>query len=56
MKETPKSLKEFDFDTDHDHRLAMAAGVLKKCGIPINIIHPEVVSKSFPGYWELARL
>ena len=51
-----QTIKEFDFDTDHDHRLAMAAGVLKKAGIPINIIHPEVVSKSFPSYWELAGL
>ena len=48
--------KEFEFDTDHDHRLAMAASILKKSGLPIHIIRPEVVSKSFPGYWEIAGL
>ena len=53
IEKKDKVLKEFDFDTDSDHRLAMAAGVLRKCGVPVNIVHPEVVSKSFPGYWDL---
>ncbi len=39
-------------DTYEDHRMAMAFApvsiILKK----ININHPEVVSKSYPGYWE----
>jgi 3-phosphoshikimate 1-carboxyvinyltransferase len=39
------------FDTDHDHRLAFAAAVLKARGFEIEIQHPEVVSKSFPAFW-----
>ena len=55
---SPNSLptQEFSFNTDCDHRLAMAAGVLKKSGIPIHILHPEVVDKSFPGFWSLSGL
>ena len=37
--------------TYEDHRMAMAfapAALLK----PIEILHPEVVSKSYPGFWE----
>lgn len=41
----------FTFDPDHDHRLAMAAGLLKFFGSNIKIQHPEVVKKSFPEFW-----
>lgn len=41
----------FDFDPDEDHRMAMAAGLLKLMGFSIRIRHPQVVSKSFPGFW-----
>jgi 3-phosphoshikimate 1-carboxyvinyltransferase len=40
------------FDPDHDHRLAMAASVLKSAGVPLQISHPEVVNKSYPGFWQ----
>lgn len=43
-----------DFDPDQDHRLAMAAAVLRAAGVPIRILHPEVVKKSFPGFWRAA--
>ncbi len=44
---------KFTFDTDHDHRLAMAAGVLRLYGYEIDVINPNVVSKSFPEFWSL---
>jgi 3-phosphoshikimate 1-carboxyvinyltransferase len=45
--------KSFSFDPDQDHRMAMAAGVLKKCGYPIKIKEPQVVRKSFPEFWSV---
>jgi 3-phosphoshikimate 1-carboxyvinyltransferase len=38
----------------HDHRIAMAFGVLgAQPGNTIEVDHPEVVDVSFPGFWEL---
>ena len=43
--------------THHDHRLAMAFGLLGLVVDGIEIEEPDVVSKSWPGYWsELDRL
>lgn len=42
-----------EFDCDHDHRLAFAAATLRAAGANIRILNSEVVSKSFPGYWEI---
>lgn len=39
------------WDTDQDHRLAFAGALLKAAGFPITILHPEVVDKSFPEFW-----
>jgi 3-phosphoshikimate 1-carboxyvinyltransferase len=40
----------------HDHRIAMAFGVLgAQPGNDIEVDHPEVVDVSFPGFWELIR-
>ena len=44
------------FDPKEDHRLAMAAAVLKKAGFPINILKTEVVNKSFPDFWSLTGI
>lgn len=41
----------FQFDPDHDHRMAMAAGLLKLADYPIQIFTPEVVKKSYPHFW-----
>ena len=41
------------FDCDHDHRLAFAAAVFKMAGFEIEIINGGVVTKSFPGFWEI---
>lgn len=45
--------KSFDFDPDRDHRMAMAAGLLKMLEPQIQIQHPEVVNKSFPNFWSI---
>jgi shikimate kinase len=47
--------RSFVFDPDDDHRLAMAAGLLIARGWPVQVIHPEVVNKSFPEYWRALR-
>jgi len=44
---------EFEYDTDHDHRLAFAASMLASQNCPIKISHPEVVNKSFPEFWDI---
>jgi 3-phosphoshikimate 1-carboxyvinyltransferase len=44
------------FDPDHDHRMAMAAAVAKAAGAPVQILDSEVVTKSFPGFWEAVGL
>lgn len=40
------------FNTYGDHRLAMAFAPLAMLGKTISIYEPEVVSKSYPGFWE----
>lgn len=45
----------FEYDPDHDHRLAMAGAVARAAGFRIQILRPEVVNKSFPEFWEIAR-
>lgn len=44
---------EVIMDSDQDHRMAMAAGVLMRAGWPITVKSPEVVNKSFPGFWDV---
>jgi 3-phosphoshikimate 1-carboxyvinyltransferase len=39
-------------DTHHDHRLAMAFGLLGLIVDDIEVCSPEVVAKSWPQYWE----
>lgn len=55
-KMNPAAMKAFSYDTDHDHRLAFAAALVESQGLPITILHPEVVSKSFPEFWETVGL
>lgn len=40
-------------DTHHDHRLAMAFGLLGLVVDGIEIADPDVVSKSWPDYWDV---
>jgi 3-phosphoshikimate 1-carboxyvinyltransferase len=46
-------VKSFSYDTDHDHRLAFAAALVKSQTEAIQIQHPEVVQKSFPEFWDI---
>jgi 3-phosphoshikimate 1-carboxyvinyltransferase len=40
-------------NTHHDHRLAMAFAVVG-CAVPgVEVVDPEVVSKSWPGFWNM---
>lgn len=48
----PQGTKSFKFDPDSDHRLAMAAALLKFFGEKIQIQDPDVVRKSFPEFWK----
>jgi 3-phosphoshikimate 1-carboxyvinyltransferase len=51
-----KSLSQkYVFDPQDDHRLAMAAGLARVVGFKFTILHPEVVNKSFPEFWEILR-
>lgn len=44
------------FDPQGDHRMAMALAPLALVCGEITILHPEVVNKSYPGFWgELER-
>ncbi len=49
------ALGKLNLDTDHDHRLAFAGAVLQAAGVEIEILHPEVVNKSFPEFWSWVR-
>lgn len=57
-----KELKELGlltpvvFNCDQDHRMAMAAAVLKAAGYRITIETPEVVEKSFPDFWKISEV
>lgn len=43
----------FVFDTNNDHRIAMASSLLQQIGIPISIKNKETVSKSFPEFFKI---
>ncbi len=45
-------LKSFSFDPDQDHRMAMAAGLFKLMGYEVQIQNANVVSKSYPEFWQ----
>lgn len=49
------STNAFSYDPDHDHRMAMAAGLAQQMGYAVGILSPEVVNKSFPEFWEILK-
>ena len=49
--EPARSLHGAVLETHHDHRLAMAFGVLAATVAGIDVREPDVVSKSWPGFW-----
>ncbi len=40
------------FNPDDDHRMAMAAGLLKLAGFNIEVQNPQVVNKSYPQFFQ----
>lgn len=46
------SLSDVVFDTYNDHRMAMSIAMLSATGEKINLNNPEVVSKSYPQFFE----
>ena len=49
----PRALHGARLATYHDHRLAMAFGVLGTAVVGVEVEDPSVVSKSWPDYWEM---
>lgn len=49
-----RTLKKYSFDSYGDHRIAMACSIFATL-TDIEIINEEVVSKSFPDYWEVLK-
>ena len=49
----PAPLHGARLGTHHDHRLAMAFGVLGARVAGIEIEDPDVVTKSWPGHWSV---
>lgn len=47
------TIRPFTFDPAPDHRLAMAAAVVRAAGAPITIDNPDVVAKSFPRFFDV---
>jgi len=47
-----KSTNAITVKTYNDHRMAMAFAPLALLFDSIQILNPEVVSKSYPGFWE----
>lgn len=45
----------FSFNPDQDHRMAMAAGILRLRQSGIEIQTPQVVAKSFPEFWQVLQ-
>ncbi|MEK2689085.1 3-phosphoshikimate 1-carboxyvinyltransferase [Bdellovibrio sp. GT3] len=41
------------FNPDEDHRMVMAAVLMKLKGHQIQIQHPEAINKSFPEFWDM---
>ena len=49
----PAELHGARLDPHHDHRLAMAFGVLGASVDGIEVTDPDVVSKSWPDFWSV---
>jgi 3-phosphoshikimate 1-carboxyvinyltransferase len=49
----PSPLRGAALDTHHDHRLAMSFGLIGLRVDGVEIADPDVVAKSWPGYWKM---
>ena len=52
-KKTDKTVQSFDFFSNHDHRMIMAASLLKKSGTALVLKDKSSVNKSFPDFFNL---
>lgn len=46
-------MRKFSFNPDNDHRMAFAASIFAYAGYEVDLLNCEVVSKSFPQFWEI---
>jgi 3-phosphoshikimate 1-carboxyvinyltransferase len=53
VRPSAAALHEGRLGTHHDHRLAMAFGVVGSVVDGVDVEHPDVVSKSWPGFWTM---
>ena len=53
VRPSSRRLRPAQLATHHDHRLAMAFGVLGSACDGIVVEDPDVVSKSWPGFWSM---
>ncbi|MDG0815272.1 3-phosphoshikimate 1-carboxyvinyltransferase [Bdellovibrio svalbardensis] len=51
-----KLVKKVSFNPDKDHRMVMAASLMKLKGHGITIEEPQAINKSFPEFWEMIGL
>ena len=54
LKKVVEIKSNVTIETYNDHRMAMAFAPLAICK-PISINNPDVVSKSFPSFWDVLR-
>ena len=52
VKRGIKQVGEAAFDPDHDHRMALALAPLALKLGTVTISNPQVVTKSYPGFWQ----
>ncbi|HHX15640.1 MAG TPA: 3-phosphoshikimate 1-carboxyvinyltransferase, partial [Fibrobacter sp.] len=48
----PEMLKEAIIETYNDHRMAMCFSLVALGGVPIKILDPSCVNKTYPNYFE----
>ena len=49
----PGSMSSATIDPHGDHRIAMAAALVGLQVPGVKVAHPEVVNKTWPGYWQM---
>ena len=52
LKEGEELNANVDIETYDDHRIAMCFSLAACGGVPVNILDPETVGKTFPTYFE----
>lgn len=51
-----KLMKDVSFNPDKDHRMVMAAALMKLKGHGLRIEEPQAINKSFPEFWKMIGL